>query len=521
MWARLTFQDIRVIVHYLGILLIGSCVIMLPSVICAIVFQEWNPLARYITTIGSVTAFGALLCLACVSPEKLSQKQAVAVTGLSWLLLSVATSFPLYYSGHYVQYLDALFDAFSAFTTTGASLMVDLDHLSVADNMFRFMAHFTGGLGIIVVALSLGIFGKGTTAALFTGEGRSEHVIPNIVFATRFILKVTIIIISITTLILFSLMLSDGLPLPRAALHAFWIAITSFVTGGFSPMSDSLMYYNSLAIECVCMLVMLLGSISFTLIYWIFKGKPIVFFQDLEVKTAIAWLAIMTAIFTASSLSSTTFSTLPTLLHRGVFTIVSNFTTTGLTILNETQLTTVLSSGAFLTIALIMAVGGSAGSTAGGIKFDRLGIIAKSILLTIKQAVSPNTAKVSVHYFHAGRRVLDAVTVKNAMTIFILFVVTYTLGTLAGITHGYDASKSMFEAIAMTSNGGLSCGIAVPGMQDSLEVIYIILMWAGRLEFIALLSLISQIIASIRPRKKRIKRERMAPGFLNRLNADE
>ena len=507
MWARLTFQDIRVIVHYLGILLIGSGVIMLPSVACAIVFQEWNPLARYITTIGAVTTAGSILCLACVAPAKLTQQQAVAVTALSWLLLSVAASFPLYYSGHYVQYLDALFDGFSSFTTTGATLIVDLDHLSVADNMFRFMTHFTGGLGIIVVALSLGIFGKGTTAALFTGEGRSEHVIPNIVFATRFILRITVIVITITTVILFGIMLADGLPLPRAFLHGFWIAITSFVTGGFAPMSDSLMYYNSLAIEWVSMLAMLLGSISFTLIYWIFKGRPAVFFQDIEVKTAIVWLTIMTGIFTASALSSTTFSSLPMLIHRGVFTIVSSFTTTGLTIISQAQLTDVLSSGAFLTTALIMAVGGSAGSTAGGIKFDRLGVIAKSILLTIKQAVSPNTAKVSVHYFHAGRRVLDAVTVKNAMTIFILFVVTYTLGTLAGITHGYDASKSMFEAIAMASNGGVICGIATSGMPESLEIVYIILMWAGRLEFVALLSLISQIVASLRPRKKRLQRK--------------
>ena len=507
MWARLTFQDLRVIVHYLGILLIGSGVIMLPSVACAIVFQEWNPLARYITTIGAVTAVGSILCLACVAPAKLTQQQAVAVTALSWLLLSLAASFPLYYSGHYVQYLDALFDGFSSFTTTGATLMVDLDHLSVADNMFRFMTHFTGGLGIIVVALSLGIFGKGTTAALFTGEGRGEHVIPNIVFATRFILRITVIVITITTTILFGLMLADGLPFPRAALHAFWIAISSFVTGGFAPMSDSLMYYNSLAIEWVSMLAMLVGSISFTLIYWIFKGRPAVFFQDIEVKTAIVWLTIMTAIFTASALSSTTFSSLPMLIHRGVFTIVSSFTTTGLTIISQAQLTDVLSSGAFLTTALIMAVGGSAGSTAGGIKFDRLGVIAKSILLTIKQAVSPNTARVSVHYFHAGRRVLDAVTVKNAMTIFILFVVTYTLGTLAGITHGYDASKSMFEAIAMASNGGVTCGIVTSGMPESLEIVYIILMWAGRLEFVALLSLISQIVASIRPRKKRLQRK--------------
>lgn len=521
MWSRFTFNDVRIIVHYLGILMIGYSAIMLPSVLCAIAFQEWGALNRYIIAIGASVATGALFSLAYVRPEKLTQQQAVAVTALSWLFLSFAASFPLFNSGHYIQYTDALFDAFSAFTTTGATLMVDLDHLSNADNMFRFMMHFTGGLGIIVVALSLGIFGKGTSAALFTGEGRSEHVIPNIVSATRFILKVAIFVIAFTTLVLFMIMCAHSMSPTRAILHAFWMAITSFVTGGFSPMSDSIMYYNSLSIEIICMIAMLLGSVSFTLIYWVFRGKSSVFFEDLEVKTGLFWLVIMTAIFTASALQSTYFTSLPALIHRGVFTVISAFTTTGLSVLNQTQLTTVLSSGAFLTLALVMAVGGSAGSTAGGIKFDRLGVIAKSIILTVKQAVSPTTAKVTEHYYHSGRRVLDAVTVKNAMTIFILFVVTYTLGTLAGITHGYDASKSMFEAVAITSNAGVTCGIASSGMPISLEIVYIILMWAGRLEFIALLSLIAQFFASLRPKKRILKREPIGPGLLDYVSPDE
>lgn len=521
MWARFTFEDLRTIVHYLGMLLVGSAAIMVPSVVTAIFFQEWNPLTRYVTSIGACTAIGALLCFVKISPEKLSRQQAVAVTGFAWLVLSVAASFTLYYSGHYIQYTDALFDAFSAYTTTGASLITDLDHLSNADNMMRFMMHFCGGLGIIVIALSLGIFGRGTSAALFTGEGRSEHVIPNIVTATRFILRITILVVSITTVILFLIMMDDGLAPTRALLHAFWMAITSYVTGGFAPMSDSIMYYNSIAIEVVCMFAMLLGTISYSLIYWIFKGRAMMFFDDIEIKTGLIWIVVMTAIFTATALQSSYISNLPALVHRGTFTIISAFTTTGLTVISQNQLKIVLSSGAFVTLALIMAVGGSAGSTAGGIKFDRVGIIVKSIILTIKQSVSPSTAKVTAEYYHVGRKQLEPTVVKNAMTIFILFVITYTLGTLAGITHGYDASLSMFEAIALTSNGGVTCGIAVAGMQVGLELIYILLMWAGRLEFIALLSLLAQIIASFRPNSHRIKRDTKKTSVLDYLANDE
>lgn len=502
MWQRYTFQDLRVVVHYLGTLIIGASIFMIPSIICAIIFAEWYPLSRYLTA-GAIAFFiGALMRLACINPDKLTRNQAMAITSLAWIVISLIAAIPLYYSGHYLRFIDAIFDGVSAITTTGASLIIDLDHLSNADNMMRFMLHFAGGLGLIVVALSLGIFGKGGASSLFTSEGRGEHVLPNVVLATRFILKVSCIIIGITTLILFFLMLGVGLEPARALLHGFWIAITTFITGGLAPMSQSVMYYNSVFIEFVCMIVMLLGAISFTLYYWVFKGKSLYFFEDIEVKTGIIWLVVMTSVFALSVSSTGLLSDLPALLHRGVFTIIAAFTTTGLSVVTQPQLASGFSSGAFLVIALVMAIGGSSGSTAGGIKFDRIGIIAKANILTIKQAVAPQTAIIKTHYRHVGKRQLESSQVRNAMTIFILYVITYALGTLAGIVHGYESSMAVFESIALASNGGLTCGIVVPGMPTSLEIIYILLMWAGRLEFIALLGFIAQILVSLKPRKR-------------------
>lgn len=512
MWTRFTFRDVRIITHYLGVLLIAMSAVMLPSVVTAIVFQEWNPLTRYIIAIGVSFAAGSVLSLAYIRPEKLTRQQALGVTALAWIVLSLVAAVPLYLSGHYLNFLDAVFDGVSAFTTTGASLVLDANHLSNADNMMRFMMLFCGGLGIIVVATSLGLFGRGASTALFTGEGRSEHTIPNIVLATRFILKVSIVIVAITTAVLFILMLADGLSIPRAFLHSFWLAISSYVTGGIAPMTDSIMYYTSVAIEVVCMIVMLLGSLSYFLFYWILKGHIQMYFQDIEIKTAVIWLVVMTAVFTASSVGSQYFDTLPALLHRGAFTIISAFTTTGLAVLTQSQYTVVFSSGAFLVIALIMAVGGSAGSTSGGIKLRRLGIIGKSILLSIKEAVSPETARLTMTYYHNGKHVLEPEIVKNAMTIFVLYVLSYVIGTLAGIAHGYEASMAMFEAVAITSNTGITCGLVSIGMPVSLEVVYIILMWAGRLEFIGLIAFIAQIIASLNPRHRVLVKDRKTAG---------
>ena len=151
-------------------------------------------------------------------------------------------------------------------------------------------------------------------------------------------------------------------------------------------------------------------------------------------------------------------------------------------------------------IAVAMAVGGGTGSTAGGIKFFRVGIIAKSFVNTIKETISPDSARVAVSYYHLGRRVLSSDVVKEAMTVFILYVITYTIGTLVGIAHGYDATQALFESIAMTSNGGIITGIVTPGMPWTLELFYILQMWVGRLEFITLLALAVKLAVSILPR---------------------
>ena len=105
-----------------------------------------------------------------------------------------------------------------------------------------------------------------------------------------------------------------------------------------------------------------------------------------------------------------------------------------------------------------------------------------------------------VTYYHVGRRTLSHETSREALTVFVLFVATYAVGTLFGVAFGYDATQAIFESVAMTSNGGLSSGIVSPGMQPMLECVYIFQMWAGRLEFLTLLALIVQVIASITPK---------------------
>lgn len=503
MWQRFTLYDVRVIGHYLGVLILFFSFMLAVPLVTAIACGEWEPAARYLLTIGISLIVGCALRFLRIEPGRLDRQQALAVTGFSWIVLAFIASIPLILSGNYASYLDALFDGVSGLTTTGASLVQDLDHLSYADNMWRFMMQLTGGLGLIVVALSFGLFGKRGNANLYSSEGRSEHVLPNIVQTTRIIARMSLIVIIIAAVILTAMCLLLGISPIRSMFQGLWLAISGFMTGGFAPMSNSIIYYHSFGIEFILMILMILGSISFAVHAEVWKGRMDSFFKDIEIRTLFIWLVVMTFVFAASLSASMHFSDLSFILRRGLFMVISSFSTAGFQNITSNQLATVFTSGAFLTLAMIMAIGGSAGSTSGGIKLNRVGIIGKSIATTIKETLAPDSARVVGDYTHVGRRLVTAQTVKDAMTVFTLFIITYAIGALVGIAHGYEATQAIFESVSMTSNTGMSLGIAASGMPVTLEVFYIFQMWAGRLEFVTLLALIVEVIVSANPKRRR------------------
>ncbi len=501
MWQRFSWYDVRVVGHYLGVLVLFSSVALLAPLITAIVFQEWVPASHYLLSIGISLIVGSLLRLMRVQPGRLNRQQALAVTGFAWVVLAFMASIPLWMSGHFDTFLDAFFDGVSGVTTTGVSIIYDLDHLSYADNMWRFTIHGLGGLGLVVVALSFGLFGKGSGGTLFVSEGRSEHVVPNVVQTARFISKLTLGFVLVAGCVLAVMCAFDGMEVPRAILNGLWLSISAFCTGGFTPMSNSVLYYHSILIEFVLMLLMIVGSVNFVLHARLWKGRVDDFFHDFEIKTMFIWVCVMTLVFAASVSASSEFSNLATMLRRGVFMVVSAFSTTGFQNITTNQLTTSLTSGAFLVLAALMAIGGGAGSTSGGIKFSRIAVIIKSIVSTVKETISPDSARVVVSYNHVGRRILTPDVVKEAMTVFVLYVITYAIGSFVGIAHGYEATQAIFESVAMASNGGITSGLCSQGMPITLELFYMLEMWAGRLEFLTLIALIVKLVASLNPRR--------------------
>ena len=138
----------------------------------------------------------------------------------------------------------------------------------------------------------------------------------------------------------------------------------------------------------------------------------------------------------------------------------------------------------------------------GGIKALRIGIIARSVVQAVRKALAPDRALPRTFFFQKGRHRLTPELVSAAMIIFLLYMVTYAAGAIAGIAYGYEALPAIFDSVSAASNTGLSLGVAAPGMPNGLEIIYIFEMWLGRLEFIAILAMVVEMFAFTLPHKR-------------------
>lgn len=501
MWIRLTVAEVRAVAHYLGVLTIGLGLAMTAPLIVAMLYGEWDPALDYLLGIALAVAVGATLMLADVSGPPISHRQAFLITPLAWVIGSAIGAVPLALSGHYAGYLDAAFESVSGFTTSGLTLVQDLDHMAYAHNMWRHLMHLIGGQGIIVAAVSLAIgLRRGGAFSLYLAEGRNERILPNVVHTARFIWVVTAVWVGLGTVMLTALNAWNGMALDRAGLHAFWITVAAYDTGGFAPQSQNAMYYHSPLFETMTMFLMLAGTLNFNLHADLWRGDFKEILENIEARTLLGNMLVLAAFAGAGAAMSGLYGTDSEILRKGLYHIVSANSGTGHQTLYPARWHD-LGSVAFFSVILAMAFGGMVSSTAGGIKSLRIGLIIKSIVLEVRRMLSPESAVVRTTFHHLIDRPLTSQLASSALMVFVLYIVTYLTGGLAGAAYGYPLDAALFEAVSATANVGLSSGITSPGMPTGLKLLYMFMMWAGRLEFLTLLSLIFAALLSVVPRR--------------------
>ena len=191
------------------------------------------------------------------------------------------------------------------------------------------------------------------------------------------------------------------------------------------------------------------------------------------------------------------YTSVPGLTRQGFFQVMSAHTGTGFATVPSTELAT-WGGLAFAGIVVAMALGGMASSTAGGIKALRVGLIVKSVVAQTKQLLLPEGAVVSTQYFQSGRKRLTPELAQSAMTIALLYVALFLLGAGVALGYGYGFQEAIFESVSAGASVGLSVGVTEPAMPMLMKLTYMVQMWAGRLEFVAVFALLGFIYAWVR-----------------------
>ena len=483
-------KDFSTILHILGRLIIGLSASMLIPLFLAIVYNEFSPFYDFSIAVSLSASIGIILVTVFPLARDISWIHTFFIVSLGWLVASLLGAVPLYLSSHYGCFLDSWFEAMSGFATTGLTLVKDLDHLSRSHNFWRHFIMFIGGQGIILASLSLLSQARGSVLGLYVGEARTEKILPNIIATARFIWKVSLIYLVLGVAFLGFFLFKRGMLPDRAILHGLCLFFASFDTGGFAPQGQNIAYYHSFWLEVATVVMMMLGAINFNLHFWIwFKDKREVL-KNFEVRTFfVTFFSLLVMIF-FSLKGFPAFS----VFRKGFYQLISAHTGCGFTNLTGLELGNFNSLG-ILAIIFAMMIGGGVCSTTGGIKLMRLGIVFKSFFVEIKRRMMPLKAVYKDSYHHLQDIVLEDKKIKEAFIFFGLFLVTYTIGAVAGVFCGYPPLVSLFESVSATANVGLSMGITNPSMPALLKVVYILQMWVGRLEFLAVFVSIGFIVS--------------------------
>jgi len=491
-------QDLKIIGYYLSKVIIGLAFTMLIPVIAGIAFAEKNPVIDFFLAFEITLILGLLLQKICFTEKDLNWMQGMIVVSLSWAVATLLGAVPLYLSGHWKSYLDACFDAMSGFATTGLTLVQNLDHLSYAHNLWRHLIMFIGGQGIVIVALSFFVKGFSGAFKMYVGEARDERILPNVINTSRFIWLVSIVYLILGTLTLGLVGIWEGMKGVNAFFHGACVFMAAFDTGGFAPQSQNILYYHSFLFEIVTIVIMVLGAINFKLHYHVWMGNRRELRKNIE---TIALFAAIMITFFIIALNLSQLNVYPgalLLLRKGFYQLISGHTGTGYQTIYAQQFVREWGNLALVGLICAMGLGGSICSTTGAIKMLRIGIIFKALAQDVKKIILPEKAIVLQRFHHIKEVFLEDAQVRSALTISLLYLLLYGLGALVGMWFGYPFLEALFESTSAAANVGLSCGVTSASMPALLKVTYILQMWAGRLEFMSIFTLLGFFVAAIK-----------------------
>lgn len=466
----------------LGLLIAFIGFTMLLPVFWAVYFdeKEWNELA--LSSFITISAGGILFGLGSLKRQKIFRKEAIAIVGLGWLFSAGFGALPFVITGAIPHYVDAFFETMSGFTTTGSTILADIESLPKSVLFWRSFTHWLGGMGIVVLFIAilpvLGTGGRFMYHSEVPGLA-PETLTPRIKETAGILWKIYLgFTVAETTFLMLC-----GMNLYEALCHTFG----TLATGGFSTKNASIAHFNSVPIEVIIIVFMFLAGTNFSLHFKTLRRKTIVYFKDPEWRAYSFILATAIIIMTVDLWINKFYSSPLSALRYASFQVISIMTTTGYTTADFDRWT----PAAKTMLIVLMFIGACAGSTGGAIKVIRWLLMFKIARAQLEKIYRPRT----VRKLKIGNTPVDSSLQVAVLSFFFIYILIFIMGTFIVSLFNIDLISSASSVAATLNNIG-------PGLEKvgpirhyahfphPVKAILSLCMVMGRLELFSILVLI-------------------------------
>ena len=468
----------RMILYIQGAILLIEAAIMVLPIAAALIYREPSGIWFFYTALAAAIIGFAAMKLAKPRSKTIYAKEGLIAVAAGWIVLSLVGALPFTLSGEIPFYLDAVFEMISGFTTTGSSILPNVEALSRCMLLWRSFSHWLGGMGILVFMLAIVKMEGGQGIHLLRAESPGPTVgkmVPRMVDSSKILYSIYLAL----TLVQLIFYLAGGMPLFDSLCNAFATA----GTGGFAIKADSFAGYSAYA-QTVTTVFMALFGVNFSIYFFLLRRK----FDLVWKNTELRWYVVIIL----SSVALITLNILPLYpraydaLHHAAFSVSSIITTTGF----GTENFDLWPEFPRVILVFLMLIGACAGSTGGGLKISRLVILVKMVQREVRLLLHPRTVKVMT----IDGKAVSNDTVRGVSAYFLTYVFLIMASILLVSLDGFDASTTVTAVLATFNNIGPGLGLVGPAGNFAVfsplaKVVLTLDMLLGRLELYPMLIL--------------------------------
>ena len=480
--AQINFPALTRIV---GLLLLIESIFMLIPLITCLVYNE-NDYKAFLITILITSVVGGVMTIATRSSDKdMGKREGFLLTALTWVVFSIFGMLPFMLGDSKMSISDAFFEAMSGFTTTGATVMTSIDHLSNGIHIWRCLMQWIGGMGIILFTLAvIPMLNHSGGMQMFNAEVTGvtrDKLSPRISQTAKGLWLVYIIL----TLILCALLWLGPMSLFDSICHAF----STMSTGGFSTRTESIGAWDTVYVKSVLTLFMFLGGVNFALLFRAATGHVGDLWKSEVFRAYVIIVGVMLGLFVVAIVANNQVLSWESVTIDPLFQIVSTITSTGLTIGDFENWGPFVVALTFM----LMMFGACAGSTSGGAKIDRMLFLMKNIRNEIYRSLHPN----AICSVRINGKVLSADVVNKVIAFLCIYVILILVGGIVLTATGIPLVDAFFSAFSCIGNTGLGAGVTGYGgsydiIPDVGKWVLSLLMLMGRLELFTVLLLFTR-----------------------------